>query len=70
MSMVVPIAAYYGINAQDITSWDILHDTFIKSIQNPYVIGCALLAAWSAIYDPTSNGLSDCKSVMDLDSVR
>ena len=64
MSMVVPVAGYYGINANDMISWSTLYDTAANAVQNPYVLGCSLLAAWNAIYDPTSKGLSDCKSVM------
>lgn len=64
VSMAMPVIAYYGMSAQDFTSWGVLWHTVVEALENPYVIGCALVGAWNAVYDPTSKGLTDCRSVM------
>ena len=64
-ALLAPVVAYYGINLQSLTSWGVLGQIAAEAVRNPYVIGCALVSAWNAVYDPTSKGLFDCPRVME-----
>lgn len=70
VAMLVPVIGYYGLNVRELTSWNVLFDTALQAIRNPYVIGCTLVAAWNAVYDPTSKGLCDCKGVLAQKELR
>lgn len=64
MSVLTPILAYFGLAAEDITSWKILLDTLLEAVKNPYVCVMAAIGLWNAINDPTTSGLSDSKQAM------
>lgn len=60
----LPILAYYGLKWEDMTSWNAIWDILIQAIQNPVVMIAALTNLWSAITDPTTNGMGDSKLAM------
>lgn len=59
LSILTPILAYFGLTAQDVTSWTVFGGILWDAVQNPYVVGLVLVNVWSAINDPTSPGLTD-----------
>ena len=59
LAVFVPVGAYFGLSATDITNWDIVIDTAIKAISNPYVCGTILVGIWNAVHNPTTKGITD-----------
>lgn len=59
LSVLVPILTYSGMQLSDFTSWQIVRDTLIQAISNPYVIIMSLVSLFNAITDPTTQGISD-----------
>lgn len=64
LAIILPILTYFGLTAQDLTSWKIIGEVFLQAIQNPYVLVMAALSAWNAINDPTTKGVSDSARAM------
>lgn len=59
LSFILPILTYFGLEAKDITTWDILFKTILNALMNPYVVVMIVLSIWNALNDPTTKGLSD-----------
>ncbi len=64
LALLLPIITYFGLTVQDLTSWKILGEVFVRAISNPYVLACAALSVWNAINDPTTPGASDSDRAM------
>lgn len=58
-SFLFPVLTYFGLTAQDVTSWPILFGILRDAFLNPYVLVTALAGVWAAITDPTTKGYSD-----------
>lgn len=67
LSVLMPILAYAGLNATDITSWAILGDLLLQAISNPYVLAMVVTSVWNCINDPTTSGVSDSDRAMSYD---
>lgn len=59
ISIVVPVLTYFGLTAQDLTSWSVIGDLCVKAISNPYVILTILVSLYNTIVDPTTTGVTD-----------
>lgn len=59
IALVGPMLAYFGINWEQITTWQAFGDLFVRAIGNPVVIVAVIVSVWNAINDPTTSGLSD-----------
>lgn len=59
LSILLPIMTYYGLTAQDITSWPLLGKMLWDAVQNPYVLATVAISVWNALTDPTTEGLGD-----------
>lgn len=57
LSIFVPVLGYYGLTAQDFTTWESIFEVVFKAIQNPYVVGTMVVGLWNALNDPTTKGL-------------
>lgn len=64
LSVLVPIGAYFGIQAQDITTWSMVGYVIVKTVSNPYVIFTVLVFVFNALIDPTTDGFTDSKKAM------
>lgn len=64
LALILPIITYFGLTVQDLTSWKILGEVFVRAISNPYVLTTAALSVWNAINDPTTPGASDSDRAM------
>ena len=64
LSFLFPIMTYYGLTAQDITSWPLLGKLICDALQNPYVLAMAALSVWNALNDPTTAGVGDSARAM------
>lgn len=59
LSIILPMLAYAGLSAPELTSWAILSGLFVDSLNNPYVIAMVVVSIWNALNDPTTKGLGD-----------
>jgi phi LC3 family holin len=59
ISVVIPVLAYFGLQASDFTTWNKVFDTFIDAIKNPYVVVMIVVSLFNAITDPTTRGIAD-----------
>ncbi|ASN06934.1 phage holin [Virgibacillus necropolis] len=59
LSIILPMLAYAGIAAEELTTWGKLINLLWDSISNPYVVAMVILSVWNALNDPTTKGLSD-----------
>lgn len=64
LAVLTPILAYLGISVENLTSWNILGETLLEAVKNPYVLGLVLVSVWNAINDPTTSGVSDSDQAM------
>lgn len=58
-AILVPVLAYAGITAQDITSWSKLYSLICTAITNPYLLAVIVTNLSLVTFDPTSKGLFD-----------
>lgn len=59
LSIVVPILAYYGMSAEDFTTWNRLLKVTLDALKNPYVLGLALVSLWNNVINPVTKGITD-----------
>lgn len=64
LAIFVPILTYFGLKAEDLTTWQAIADLLVKAISNPYVVGITLVNIINVIPDPTTKGLSDSSVAM------
>ncbi|ANY14187.1 holin [Latilactobacillus curvatus] len=63
IAITMPVGAYFGIKAQDVTSWHILWATSGKAIANPYVLLTVGVSVYNAIINPTTKGVRDYEKI-------
>lgn len=59
LAAALPVGAYFGITAQEVTSWPALWGILCDAARNPYVLALVAASVWNALNDPTTKGLSD-----------
>ena len=64
LSVIMPMLAYLGLTAEDVSSWERLADVLMRAISSPYIIGLVLVSVYNAITDPTTTGFSDSKRAL------
>ena len=64
VSVVIPVLAYFGLQASDLTTWSKVWETFVQAISNPYVVIMAIVSLFNAVTDPTTKGISDSTSAL------
>lgn len=64
ISVVIPVLAYFGLQASDLTTWSKVWETFVQAISNPYVVVMAIVSLFNAVTDPTTKGISDSTSAL------
>lgn len=64
VSIFVPILAYLGIAAEDLTTWATVGEVLLEAISNPYVLGLVVVSVYNSINDPTVSGLSDSRTAL------
>lgn len=52
-----------GIDATTLTSWNLLFNSILDVLKNPYLLGCTILAVLGVVVNPTTKGLRDNKKV-------
>ena len=57
LSVIMPILAYLGLTAEDLSSWSVLGEVLIKAV-----------SVYNAITDPTTTGFTDSKRALTYDT--
>ena len=68
IAIVTPILAYFGLTAQNMTSWGAIWDVVVQAVSNPYVILTVAVSVYNAIVDPTSTGVTDSSRALQYDA--
>ena len=64
MSVLLPILTYMGLTVEDLTTWQVLGETLLQAITNPYVLGLVIVSVWNALNDPTTKGVNDSENAL------
>ena len=64
LAIVAPVGTYFGVNADEITSWPIVFELTKKAVLNPYVVVTVIISVVTFLIDPTTKGLSDSKDAL------
>ncbi len=64
LAIGAPLLAYYGLTAQDLTTWGSVFNLIGDALSNPYVLGTIAVSIYNALLDPTVTGLSDSKQAL------
>ncbi|WP_250278806.1 phage holin [[Clostridium] colinum] len=59
LAIATPILAYFGMNGQDLTTWESLFNLVLNALKNPYVLGLVLVSLWNNIINPVTKGITD-----------
>ena len=65
LAIALPVLTYFGINFQDLTSWDAVFGLLGKFVSNPYLVGLTIVNILNIIPDPTTAGISDSKRALE-----
>ena len=63
LSVIMPILAYLGLTAEDLSSWSVLGEDLIK-----YILSLVIVSVYNAITDPTTTGFTDSKRALTYDT--
>ena len=64
IGLIAVILASVGVSPESLTSWNILAGQIMELLNNPFAIGCVIVAIIGYINDPTTATLSDSKQAM------
>ena len=68
IAIVTPVLAYFGLTAQDMTSWSAIWDVIVQAVSNPYVLLMAAVSVYNAIVDPTTTGVTDSSRALQYNT--
>ena len=64
IGLIAVILAALGVSPESLTSWDVLLNQVKEFLNNPYAIGCVIVALIGYTNDPTTAGLKDSKNAL------
>lgn len=64
LAIIAPVGTYFGVNADDLTSWPMVFELAKKAVLNPYVVVTVIISVATFLIDPTTKGLSDSKDAL------
>lgn len=67
LAIIVPVGVYFGVNAEDLTSWSMVSALAKQAVLNPYVIVTVLMSVATFLIDPTTKGISDSNRALRYD---
>lgn len=59
LGFALPVLAYFGMGWESLISWQVVAQTLMETLKNPYVLVLGLIGAVNAFVDPTTPGLGD-----------
>ena len=54
-----------NVSPEMLTSWELVHVEIINLINNPFRLGCVLVAVLGVLTDPTTPGIGDSQRALD-----
>lgn len=67
LAIVAPVGVYFGINAEDLTSWPMVWDLAKQAVLNPFAVVTVIMSVATFLIDPTTKGISDSKIALRYD---
>lgn len=67
IGLVATIFAAVGVSPECLTSWGILLEKIMQLLNNPFALGCMLVAIIGYVNDPTTKGISDSKQALEYE---
>ena len=67
IGLIATILAAVGVSPECITSWAILWEKIQVLVDNPFAIGCMIVAIIGYVNDPTTSGLKDSQLAQTYD---
>ena len=67
MAAFMPVLAYSGLSAKDLSTWQAVFDTVKGAVSNPYVLGLTAVSVWNAVIDPTTKGVKDSLAALEYE---
>jgi phi LC3 family holin len=67
LAFFTPILGYFGLTAEDLTTWNSVFKLIIDAVSNPYVVSLIIVSVWNAINDPTTKGVVDSEQAQNYD---
>ncbi|WP_346235747.1 phage holin [Lysinibacillus telephonicus] len=64
LAIVAPVGTYFGVNAEDLTTWSAIFDLAKRAVLNPYVVVTVIVSVATFLIDPTTKGLSDSSQAL------
>lgn len=64
LAIGAPLLAYYGLSAQDLTTWGSVFRLIKDALSNPFVLGMIGVSIYNALLDPTVAGINDSKQAL------
>lgn len=64
LGLIAVILAAIGVSPESLTSWDILVGQVMELLDNPFAIGCVIVAMIGYANDPTTETLSDSEQAL------
>lgn len=67
LAIGAPLLAYYGLTAEDFTTWASLFRVSMDALSNPYVLFLIAVSIYNAVTDPVTAGLNDSRQALTYD---
>lgn len=67
IGLVATIFAAVGVSPECLTSWSILLEKIMQLLNNPFALGCMLVAIIGYVNDPTTKGIADSKQALEYE---
>ena len=64
VALVTPVLVGLGLQWQDMTSWPAFGGALLRAVQNPVIVVSILGSVWTALTDPTTQGISDSEQAL------
>ena len=64
IGLIATIFTAIGISPECLTSWAILWEKIMQLFNNPFALGCMLVAIVGYVNDPTTKGIADSKQAL------
>ena len=65
-ALAIPVLTYMGINFEDLTTWNMVRETFVQFISNPFLVILTVINALNIVPDPTTRGISDSRNALNF----
>lgn len=66
LSVIMPILAYLGLTAEDLSSWSVLGEVLIKAVSSPYILSLVIVSVYNAITRPYNNRIYRRKRALHI----